>query len=74
MRQSRLHDPMPVVLSPQDFASWLDVQGTAPEAAVKLLLPAAADLLDKVELDPKINDSKRDEPGVQETLQKELLL
>jgi len=71
---SPLHDRMPVVLSPQDFASWLDVKGTAPEAAVKLLLPAAADLLDKVELDPKINDSKRDEPGVQETLQKELLL
>lgn len=38
------------------------------------MLPTAADLLDKVELDPKINDSKRDEPGVQETLQKELLL
>ena len=36
---SPLHDRMPVVLSPQDFASWLDVQGTAPEAAVKCFLP-----------------------------------
>jgi putative SOS response-associated peptidase YedK len=71
---SPLHDRMPVVLSPEDFASWLDVKGTAPEAALKLLLAAADDLLDKVELDPKINDSKRDEPGIQETLQKELLL
>jgi putative SOS response-associated peptidase YedK len=73
MTVSLLHDRMPVVLSPEDYASWLDVKGTAPEAAAKLLQPAPEGLFEAVELDPKINDSKRDEPGIQEPLQQTLL-
>ena len=70
---SVLHDRMPVVLAPEDFASWLDVKGTDPAAAAALLRSAPEDLFEAIELDPKINDSKRDEPGIQEPLQKELL-
>jgi putative SOS response-associated peptidase YedK len=70
---SLLHDRMPVVLSPEDYASWLDVKGTSPEAAAELLQPAPEGLFEAVELDPKINDSKRDEPGIQEPLQQTLL-
>jgi putative SOS response-associated peptidase YedK len=70
---SVLHDRMPVVLAPEDFASWLDVKGTPPETAAALLRPAPEDLFEAIELNPKINDSKRDEPGIQEPLQKELL-
>jgi putative SOS response-associated peptidase YedK len=70
---SRLHDRMPVVLPPEAFASWLDVKGTAPESAAKLLQPAPDALFEAIELDPKINDSKRDEPGIQEPLQQTLL-
>ncbi len=64
---------MPVVLSPEHFVSWLDTKGTAPEAAASLLRPAAAELLEAIELDPKINDSKKDEPGIQEPLAPSLL-
>jgi putative SOS response-associated peptidase YedK len=71
---SVLHDRMPVVLAPEDFASWLDVNGTPPETAAALLRPRPEDLFEAIELNPKINDSKRDEPGIQEPLQKELLL
>jgi putative SOS response-associated peptidase YedK len=67
-----LHDRMPVVLAPEDFASWLDVRGTSPEAAAALLRSAPEDLFEAIELDPKINDSKRDEPGIQEPLQHSL--
>jgi putative SOS response-associated peptidase YedK len=70
---SVLHDRMPVVLAPEDFASWLDVKGTPPETAAALLRPAPEDLFEAIELNPKINDSKRDEPGIQEPLQNELL-
>ncbi len=70
---SVLHDRMPVVLAPDDYASWLDVKGTSPEAAAALLRPAPDDLFEAVELYPKINDSKRDEPGIQEPLQRPLL-
>jgi len=38
-----------------------------------LLRPAPDDLFEAIELDPKINDSKRDEPGIQEPLQRSLL-
>lgn len=68
-----LHDRMPVVLAPEDYAAWLDVRGTSPEAAAALLRPAPDDLFEAVELDPKINDSKRDEPGIREPLRRPLL-
>jgi putative SOS response-associated peptidase YedK len=65
---SPLHDRMPVVLAPECFEAWLDVKQTTPEAALKLLLPPRDDLLEAIEIHPKINDSKRDEPGIQEPL------
>jgi putative SOS response-associated peptidase YedK len=68
-----LHERMPVVLPPEHFDAWLDVRKTAPDAAAGLLTPAAEGLLEAVEMDPKINNSKVDEPGIQEPLQRQLL-
>jgi putative SOS response-associated peptidase YedK len=70
---SDLHDRMPVVLAPEHFEAWLDVKGTPADAAVKLLLPAADTLFEAIELHPKINDSRKDEPGIQEPLEPSLL-
>ena len=70
---SALHDRMPVVLPSEHFEAWLDVKQTTPEAAQKLLLPAPDDLFETIEMHPKINDSKRDEPGIQEPLEPSLL-
>ena len=39
----------------------------------KLLRSAPEDLFEAIELDPKINDSKRDESGIQEPLAPSLL-
>ena len=55
---SVLHDRMPVVLAPEDFASWLDVKGTDLAAAAQLLRPAPEDLFEPIELNPKINELK----------------
>jgi putative SOS response-associated peptidase YedK len=68
-----LHDRMPVVLAPEDFEAWLDVKATPAEAAMRLLLPAPDDLFEAVEMNPKLNDSRHDEPGVQEPVQPRLL-
>jgi len=68
-----LHDRMPVVLAPEHFAAWLDVKATPADQAARLLQPAADDLFEAIELHPKINDSKRDEPGIQEPLEPSLL-
>jgi putative SOS response-associated peptidase YedK len=64
-----LHDRMPVVLPVGHFEAWLDVNGTTPEAALALLQPAPEDLFEAIEMHTKINDSKRDEPGIQEPLE-----
>lgn len=68
-----LHDRMPVVLPREHFEAWLDVKGTAAESAARLLQPAPDDLFEATEMHPKINDSKRDEPGIQEPLEPSLL-
>ena len=68
-----LHERMPVVLPPERFEAWLDVRQTGPDAAAALLTPAAEGILEAVEMDPKINNSKIDEPGIQEPLQRQLL-
>jgi len=68
-----LPDRMPVVLPPEHFAAWLDVKGTSPEEATALLQPVSDDLFEAIEMHPKINDSKREEPGILERLQSSLL-
>jgi putative SOS response-associated peptidase YedK len=68
-----LHDRMPVVLPVEHFAAWLDVKGTDAATALALLKPATDDLFEAIEMHPKINDSKRDEPGIQQPLEPSLL-
>jgi putative SOS response-associated peptidase YedK len=68
-----LHDRMPVVLDVKDHAAWLDCKATGTKAALDMLKPAPDDLFDSVEMHPKINDSHREEPGIQEPLQMRLL-
>jgi putative SOS response-associated peptidase YedK len=70
---SALHDRMPVVLPPEQFETWLDIKNTPADAAAKLLLPASEGLFEAIELHPKINDSRKDEPGLQEPLEPSLL-
>ena len=68
-----LHDRMPVVLPHKAFEAWLDCEATGAKAALALLQPAPDDLLEAVEMHPKINDSRKDERGIQEPLQPSLL-
>jgi len=68
-----LHDRMPAVLDPASFDAWLDCEATEIKAALDLLQPARDGLLEAIEMYPKLNDSRRDEPGVQEPLQLQLL-
>jgi len=70
---AELHDRMPVVLEPEHFEAWLDVKAVKAEEALAMLGPTADDLFEAVEMHPKINDSRSDEPGIQEPLQLTLL-
>ncbi len=66
---SGLHDRMPVVVEPEHYDDWLDVTRVSAEEALAMIGPADDDLFETLELHPKINDSRKDEPGIQEPLQ-----
>lgn len=70
---SALHDRMPVVLEPADFDAWLDSEQVSAEEALAMMAPADDDLFEAVEPHPKINDSNKDEPGIQEPFHLSLL-
>ena len=69
-----LHDRMPVVLGREHFEAWLDCKTTELEAAQDMLRAAPDDLLEAIEMHPQINDSRREEPGIQQPLPTQLLL
>jgi len=71
---ARLHDRMPVVLAPEQYEAWLDCKRTDMSTAQETLQPARDELLEAIEMHPQINDSRRDDPGIQQPLQKQLLL
>jgi putative SOS response-associated peptidase YedK len=58
---SPIHDRMPVILDPADWAAWLDDQ--APMEALRPLLgPAPADGLEVYPVSPAVNDVRSDGP------------
>jgi putative SOS response-associated peptidase YedK len=65
---------MPAVLGREHFEAWLDGKTTELKAAQDMLQPAPDDLMEAIEMHPQINDSRRDEPGIQQPLQTQLLL
>ena len=69
-----LHDRMPVVRAPEQYEAWLDCKRTDMSTAQGTLQPARDELLETIEMHPQINDSRRDDPGIQQPLQKQLLL
>jgi len=54
---SGFHHRMPVVLTPEDYATWLDPDSPV-DAALDLLTPAANDLLEAVPLDRAVNSNR----------------
>ena len=70
---SALHDRMPVIVEPDRYDDWLDATRVSAKDALAMIGPAADDLFETVEMHPKINDPRKDEPGIQEPLQLSLL-
>jgi putative SOS response-associated peptidase YedK len=57
-----LHDRMPVVLSPDDYATWLDPDQSDVVALRALLAPAPDDALEIVEANPAVNSVRNNGP------------
>ncbi|MBW3097889.1 SOS response-associated peptidase [Pseudohoeflea coraliihabitans] len=50
-----IHDRMPVVIEPQDFARWLDCKTQEPRDVADLLTPAADDFFEAVRVSDAVN-------------------
>jgi putative SOS response-associated peptidase YedK len=58
-----LHDRMPVLLAPADYARWLDPELHDPEALRPLLRPFPDDALELVAVGPRVNRVEFDDPA-----------
>ncbi len=58
-----VHDRMPVILAPDDYARWLDPEARGLGALRPLLQPFPAVAMIAYPVEPVVNDARRDEPS-----------
>jgi len=59
---SKIHDRMPVILQPSDYAEWLDAASRAPASLAHLIRPFPADLMEAYPVSPLVNSPANDRP------------
>jgi putative SOS response-associated peptidase YedK len=64
---SAVHDRMPVILSDDDIAAWLDVRDERADV-MRLVRPCPDDWLDMVPVSSRVNKVENDDPGLMESL------
>jgi len=57
-----LHDRMPVILHPRDYAKWLDASPQAPEKLLPLIKPFPADEMSAYAVSTLVNKPENDSP------------
>ena len=62
---SNVHDRMPAILAPDQFAAWLDCKTVDGPAAARLLQPAPEHLLEIIEVDPRLNNWRNEGADLQ---------
>ena len=68
-----LHDRVPALLPRGSFEAWLDCRSGSAVEAAQLLAPAPEDLLEIVEVSPRLNDPRNEGPELQEPASATLL-
>lgn len=56
-----IHERMPAILPPGDYAAWLDSEGCTPEAARQLLRPYPADPMAFYRVSTRVNSVRNDD-------------
>jgi putative SOS response-associated peptidase YedK len=64
-QMAAIHDRSPVILSPADYARWLD-PATTPDKAQALLRPPPNELLEMIAIGLGVNRVANDSPAIQE--------
>jgi len=57
-----IHNRMPVILHPRDYAKWLDPSPQTPDQLKPLLKPFPADLMNAYPVSPLVNTPANDKP------------
>lgn len=63
---AHIHDRMPVVIHPQDFARWLDCRTLEPRDVADLLQPAQPDFFEAIPVSDLVNKVANTGPEIQE--------
>jgi putative SOS response-associated peptidase YedK len=58
-----LHDRMPVILAPEEYARWLDTNVQEAGELTRLLDPYPADEMSAYAVDPRVNSPSHDDPS-----------
>lgn len=61
-----IHERMPAVIAPEDFAAWLDVRTVDAAEAARLLRPAPEDAFEAIAVGERVNAARNDDAGVGE--------
>ena len=69
-----VHDRMPAILPSEHFDTWLDCRNVDVRPASALLQPASGDLLEIIEVDPKLNNSRNEGAQLQQPVGQSRLL
>ncbi|HUY90813.1 MAG TPA: SOS response-associated peptidase [Pirellulales bacterium] len=64
-----LHDRMPVIISPADYALWLDPAVEEPERLLPLLRPWAGDELEAIAVSTLVNNPRHESPQCLEPIE-----
>ncbi|AZO42509.1 SOS response-associated peptidase [Mesorhizobium sp. M7D.F.Ca.US.005.01.1.1] len=63
---AHIHDRMPVVIDPRDFARWLDCRTLEPRDVADLLRPAQLDFFEAIPISDLVNKVANTGPEIQE--------
>jgi putative SOS response-associated peptidase YedK len=59
---SKIHNRMPVILQPSDYAEWLEASPRAPDSLAHLIQPFPADLMEAYPVSTLVNSPANDHP------------
>ncbi|MBD9371662.1 SOS response-associated peptidase [Rhizobium sp. ARZ01] len=69
----RIHDRMPVVIRPEDFARWLDCKTQEPREVADLLSPVEDEFFEAIPVSDRVNKVANVDPDIQEPVAEALV-
>jgi len=66
---ANIHDRMPVIVAPEDYARWLDPAVDAREAIEPMMQPFPAELMRAYPVSTRVNNARNDDAGLLERVE-----